>query len=129
MNPRHEKYCQNLILGMSQTDAYLKAGYKDTPHTRNRASKLSTINHIVVRIEELREKTAEKFEITKDKLLAELAKTAISKVEDKVRHSDKLKATEIINKMCGYNEPEKVDLTGKSIEKIGDAIQKIAKSK
>ena len=42
---------------------------------------------------------------------------------------DKLKAVEIINKMCGWNEPEKVDIMGKSIEKIGEAIQRIAKSK
>ena len=163
-NVKHEKFCQNIAKAMNQSESYTEAGYKDTKNTRQRASKLTTINYISERIDELREKNQALLGIEKKEILnklkdmlsanlvemtdAELQKLpkeiqlCINKIEtttswvDKVLYKthkiwilDKLKAIEIINKMCGWNEPEKVDIMGKSIEKIGEAIQRIAKSK
>ena len=113
-NVRHEKFCQNLNLPtpreMDQTKAYVEAGYKDTKNARIYASELLTIPNVIERNKELQQENQQRVDITKDKLLLELAKDATAKIKDDVRRAEKHKAIEIINKMCGYNDPEVVDI-------------------
>ncbi len=53
-NPKHEVFCQMVADGMTQTDAYIMAGYADTKSTRFLASRLATNEHIKTRIAEIR---------------------------------------------------------------------------
>ena len=120
-NTRHEKFCQSIVMGMSQKDSYIKAGYKARDNSAEaHSARLVRNGKVSKRIDEIQEKTAKKFEITKDKLLAELAKDATAKIKDKVRRAEKHKAIEIINKMCGYNEAEVIKNTG-----IGEILKSI----
>ena len=60
-NKRHEKFCQNIAKGLSQTEAYEKAGYKSKGKTAgNHASRLVENGSIKSRIAELSEKVESK---------------------------------------------------------------------
>ena len=75
-NARHELFCQNMAKGMSQQDAYKKAGYRGG---RNDACNLGTKPHIKERLAELMRRNVEKqdavVEITSQRLL-EMAEEA-----------------------------------------------------
>lgn len=87
-NAKHERFAQNLAAGMSQADAYEDAGYK--PH-RGNASTLAQDQNILERVQELfdkrdyidakaTEKAIEKLAITKEAVLAELAKIGFADI-------------------------------------------------
>lgn len=76
-NIKHEMFCQNIIKGMNQTEAYKAAGYKCSDEiARRNASRLLTKVDISERMDELRRQIEEKFEISKNKILKELARIA-----------------------------------------------------
>lgn len=96
-NPRHEKFALLLAEGKSQLEAYTLAGFK--PH-RGNASKLASENIIVERVAELQQRVAaihqeateiairtvvDRYAITKEKVLDELARIAFSNMMDYVR--------------------------------------------
>jgi hypothetical protein len=60
-NARHERFAQELAKGKSQVDAYAAAGFKPN---RSHAARLVANGNISARIEELKEKAAEKAAIT-----------------------------------------------------------------
>lgn len=127
-NVRHEKYCQNISLGMSQTESYIKAGYIARGNSAEvLSSKLLRNVKVANRIEELRQETQKEFKLTKNNILDKLKDVIISKSTDTPRTPDKLKAIEVVNKMCGFNEPDKLDVAVQSIKEIEDKIRKIAK--
>lgn len=91
-NSKHERFAQNLAAGMSQADAYEDAGYK--PH-RGNASTLAQDKNILERVQELfdkrdyidakaTEKAIEKLAITKEAVLAELAKIGFADIRKAV---------------------------------------------
>lgn len=59
-NSRHELFCQNVASGMSLTEAYREAGYKNN---RQAASRLLSNVDVDARIQEIRENAASKAEI------------------------------------------------------------------
>jgi hypothetical protein len=60
-NPKHEAFCQARALGKSQEQAYVQAGYKPDSGA---AARLSGNVSVQVRLMELQEGRAEKFEVT-----------------------------------------------------------------
>ncbi len=58
-NPKHEAFAQGLAKGLSASDAYVGAGYKES---RSAASRLSANVNIAARVAELVSKGAEKAE-------------------------------------------------------------------
>lgn len=67
-NARHEAFAQALAKGMTATDAYSAAGYKGD---RTAASRLSTKVNISCRVDQIKNRVAEKAEWTAaDRLLA-----------------------------------------------------------
>lgn len=53
-NQKHEKFCQNIVSGLNQTDAYMQANYKATGETaRSNASRLLTNANVLKRVAEL----------------------------------------------------------------------------
>ena len=68
-NERHERYCQGIQAGQSSTDAHENAGYK---RCRQHANRLARQPHIIARIAELRQNTAERNEVTQDSVVAML---------------------------------------------------------
>jgi phage terminase small subunit len=82
VNTRHELFCQNLAKGMSDTDAYERAGYV---RDDGNACHLSQKPHIRARVQELMEKAGKRAEITAARVLQEMAKLAFYNPADYIK--------------------------------------------
>ena len=72
-NTRHEAFCQALAKGMSQTAAYLEAGYECTEAAAAvAATRLLKHTKVALRVSELQENSAEEAVITAADLSAQL---------------------------------------------------------
>ena len=100
-NARHELFAQNLANGMSQQDAYTKAGYKGN---RFNASDLATKSHIKERVAELQTRNVTKAdeitEITTARLLA-MAEEARLKAMELGQPASAVTAITAIAKLSG----------------------------
>ena len=105
-NPRHEKFAAAVALGVSQAEAYRKAGFRGD---RRAASKLAEKDDISRRIAELRKEASDQCDIDRKKFSARLADCFNGKVALRL---DQLKAGEMLAKACGWNEPEKIEVSG-----------------
>jgi phage terminase small subunit len=75
-------FCQNLAKGMSDTDAYERAGYV---RDDGNACHLSQKPHIRARVQELMEKAGKRAEITAARVLQEMAKLAFYNPADYIK--------------------------------------------
>jgi phage terminase small subunit len=105
-NVRHEKFAQAMAKGLTLEAAHREAGY--SAH-RGTAVKLAKSAHISARIEQLREKAEEKLEYRREDFVRDL--------RDRFRSLDKkhpvtAKYGEMLAKAQGWNEAEKVELSG-----------------
>lgn len=103
-NSRHEKFAQLLANGKSATDAYAEAGYEGD---RTAASRLSSNVNISQRVDEIKNKVAEKAEWSAAERLS-----ALKTIYDTAASSDPRVAISAIaeaNKMQGSYAPSKVD--------------------
>jgi len=98
---KREKFAQIIALGnKNQTEAAKEAGYKDNKAIRVNASRLLTFDNVKARIEYLRARLAEKWEITKDKVIA-LIDEAEQIARDKGDAANILRAAEMKGKTIG----------------------------
>lgn len=68
-NARHEAFAQGLAKGLSASEAYIKAGYRDS---RSSASRLSTNANIVARVTELQQMAAQGVVVDRQWVIAKL---------------------------------------------------------
>ena len=119
-NPRHEKFAQLVASGIAANAAFTQAGYKGPQNS----PRLSRNELVAKRIEELQarnERKAEMAALTRDelvKILTEIVHAARNRLLE-TRTADGLKAAEMLAKMCGWNEPERVNV--QSVEVKVDA--------
>lgn len=78
LSAQQERFCRNIAEGMSQTDAYINAGYTDSPAARVGASKLLTKANILNRVAELQEKAVEKTALTVSHFAERLERLAVA---------------------------------------------------
>ena len=72
-NVRREKFAQGLAEGLSGAEAYRRAGYRGKGHSAEAASSQILRNlEVQQRVADLRGRTAERAEITRDTIIAEL---------------------------------------------------------
>jgi phage terminase small subunit len=118
--PKWERFAQLVASGMTAQAAFTQAGYpcpQNAPRLRNNAL-------VAKRIEELQarnERTAEMAAMTRDELvgiLTEIVHATRARLSE-ARPGDGLKAAEMLAKMCGWNEPERVNV--QSVEVRVDA--------
>jgi hypothetical protein len=96
---------------MNGTQAYLSAYPNATLRTAQENSfKLLNNTEIKARIEEVRQKTSETLQISKESLIKDLIKIRDMCAEDPKFAHNSIKAVEVINKMLGYNAPIKADV-------------------
>lgn len=107
---RHEKFARAYILDLNATNAAISAGYSEKTARQAGARLLSLVN-IKARIAELQKKTADKLEITAERVLRELALLGYSNMQDYVNVNSDGQAD--------------VDLTGLSRDQFA-AIQEIS---
>lgn len=128
-NARHEKFAQEVAAGAHYGDAYQRAGYKAKPGPSAKAgSRLAKSKQVKARVAELRKSLGDKSEMSREELrryLVEVLRTPIGEINirhrlcqfyrstdeaTEVRMPDKLKAAAELIKLCGWAEPEKVQL-------------------
>jgi hypothetical protein len=112
-NIRHEKFCLLYVICGNASRAYREAGYPSKNPDVN-ASRLLVNAGIQARITELKPK----IELTNDPkprnregLIEWLEDLMNRPADEPVKWSDKLRAAEIIARVCGYNAVDRVELS------------------
>ena len=131
---KQERFCQYYINCMNATEAAIKAGYSKKTANRIAAENLSKLD-IINRLKELQKPLSDELNITRERIARNILKIAepVEKVIDvengvfPTKDADVLKANELLAKMFGFNEPEKLDLTSKG-ESIKQAPQIIVQN-
>ena len=80
-NPKHEKFCQGLVLGKTQTRAYIDAGY-EPQEARCNASRLKSNESIKHRIEWLYYEQSLINEATHHRIIEEYRRIAFANITD-----------------------------------------------
>jgi phage terminase small subunit len=110
LTPKQERFVQEYLIDLNATQAAIRAGY-----AKNRADQTGYENlrkpEIQKRIQALKEKTANKLEITVECVLQERANIAFAKTKHLydgviVRASDKNKALDALDKYLGLYEKD-----------------------
>ena len=126
-NPKHEKFAQLVVGGMSACQAYMEITGCSVNSGQKNAWRLRENDGVVTRIAELQARNEQKAEMSRAeavKYLAEvirskpseadeennLCELAITKQGPVAVFPSKLGAVSQLAKMCGWNEPEKVEL-------------------
>jgi hypothetical protein len=128
-NPKHEKFAQLLASGMMASAAYTEVGLKGAQN----APRLRNNELVAKRIEELQARNERKAEMaapTRDELIAiltEIVQAARTRLSE-ARPSDGLKAAEMLAKMCGWNEPERVNVQSVEVKVDAALIEQLRAS-
>lgn len=110
LSAKHKSFCDEYLAnGMNATQAY-KSVYKTNDKVAG-ASGARLLENAKVKeyLQEQGQKTAERLNITKEGLLADLEN--IKNRNMGIRDSISIKAIEVINKMSGFDAPIKQDIT------------------
>ena len=106
LNARQLLFCEHLLKGDSQAEAYRRAGYKSNAPERE-ASDLMKSPKVSAYLREKREKLEEVGDFTRADAIQVLKQVAQTDESGSARVSAVAQAA----KMLGWNEPEKVDGT------------------
>ena len=126
-NPKHERFAQLVATGMTAQAAFTQAGYpspQNAPRLRNNAL-------VAKRIEELQarnERKAEMAAMTRDELigiLIDIVHASRARLSE-ARTTDGLKAAEMLAKMCGWNEPERVNVQSVEVKVDAALIEQLS---
>ena len=117
LNPRRDKFAQNLVAGMCPEAAYAAAGYK--PHRQN-AHRMMTDDDIRARVEELRAPVVREVRWDNQNRLEMLLDIALAAQKDK-DYRAVIAAVAEANKMEGIYKPAPKDKDGDS---LADALAK-----
>jgi len=110
---KQETFCQSIVEGMNQSDAYREAystENKAVKTVHEAASRLMTNPKVVARVAALRAPAVERVQKSYEKWLAEVegvAFTPNSAIEE-IKASDKLKGLELFGKATGYYQDKVV---------------------
>lgn len=122
LTPKQEKFCQGIVSGLNQSDAYRAAysceGMLDAT-INNEAYKMIQSPDISTRIEQLRLPIAERIGMGLETYLTQLMEMRDRAKDD----TPAIKAHELIGKCLGYYV-NKTELTGKDGAPVGIKIEK-----
>jgi hypothetical protein len=108
--PRQEKFARAVASGLPLGKAAKKAGYKEN---RKSAQITSKNLDIIGRVTELREKAEDAMECSRINFIRTIHSRFINEA-----HRDAAKYGEMLAKAQGWNEPDKVEVSGLDIEVI-----------
>lgn len=74
-NPKHEMFCQEYMIDLNQTQAYIRAGYSPR-EAESAAARLSANVKVRARINELKAERSVRTGVTADRVVRELARIA-----------------------------------------------------
>lgn len=125
LTPKQEKFCQNIVSGLNQSDAYRGAYNVENMSditVNNEAYKMVNTPDIAARIEQLRLPIAERIGMGLESYLKEMIKLKEDAQVDN-DHSPAIKAHELVGKCLGYYV-NKTELTGKDGAPVCIKIEK-----
>jgi Terminase small subunit len=134
-NIRHERFCFLYHILGNASMAYREAGF----HSKNpdvNAAQLIVKHSIKARIAEIKANYGPKKVKSRDDVLQWLSDLMDRPADEPIKWGDKLRAGEIFVRMCGYNEPETINigvanslttyLTELRSQRIGDGMFTVA---
>lgn len=108
LNIRQDRFCENVVSGMSNAEAYVKAGFKvSRADAAKHAARLMKNDGVKARIAELRKPQTRKVLLSKDRkreLLRDIAEN------DKAPVLARLRSIEIDAKLAGHFEPDRTEI-------------------
>lgn len=120
LKEKKERFCIEYSTCFNATESAIKAGYSKKT-ARSIGQRLLTNVDIQNRLKELQKPIADQLNITRERIARNILK--IAEPDNKVidpengvfptKESDILKANELLAKMFGFNEPDKIDMTSK----------------
>lgn len=116
MNVRHEKFIEEyLINGFNGRQAYIKVyGTSDTIAEIS-ASRLLRNVKVKEILQAKKKELSDKYMITKQEIIEDLIRIKDLCKDEPKSAGQAIKALEVINKMLGLNEPDKVESTSRII--------------
>ena len=111
LTPKQELFIEiYLANGYNGTQAYLQA-YPDSSYDAARSSAPDLLANPCIKnlIEKGREATIKKVQITKEELVQDLIDIKNSTKTDPKQKHNSIKAVEVISKMLGMNEPDRIE--------------------
>lgn len=115
LTPKQERFCQEYVIDCNATQAAVRAGYSEKGANSKGAQLLANIS-ISSRIRQLQMETAKKINITREWITNELIE--IQSGSKTTYPPSSLKALEMLAKMYGLNEPEKIEISGELNQNI-----------
>jgi phage terminase small subunit len=108
LNDRQQRFVNEYLIDLNATAAAKRAGYSEkTAHSQG--PRLLENVEIQAELRKAQQKTINKLEITREDIVNDLIKIKEDNIDEWPPHA--LKALEMLNKMLGYNEPEKSEVT------------------
>ena len=108
LSEKQQLFVNEYLIDFNATKAAIRAGYSEKTAYSQGPRLLENVE-IQKAIEEAREKTIAKLQITREDVLKDLIFIKEQNIIDWPPHA--LKALEMINKMLGFNETEKQEVT------------------
>lgn len=108
LTPKQERFVKEYLIDLNATQAAIRAGYSENTAYSQGPRLLENVG-VKEAIEKGKQKTFKKLEITRENIIRDLVKIKEDNIEDFPPHA--LKALEMLNKMLGFNEPDKIDHT------------------
>lgn len=100
LSEQQEKFCRNIVEGMSQTDAYEAAGYKgDRKSLKDNASRLIANDSVMSRIAQLRKGAEKRSALTAKALADRLDRLAIASEKAALSEADEFVSKEAADVM------------------------------
>ena len=115
LTPKQERFCQEYVIDCNATQAAVRAGYSEKGAEVQGSNLLRNIK-VGARIRELQVEGAKKINITREWITKELIE--IQSGAKTTYPPSSLKALEMLAKMYGLNEPEKIDISGELNQNI-----------
>ena len=104
-NVRHERFAQSVSSGLAAAKAYRKAGYREASAKHN-ATRLRENEVVADRITEIQLENHRKSEMSRQELIDMLV--GFVRNEQLCVWPHRVKSAELLAKMCGWTEPERV---------------------
>ena len=117
VTPKQEAFLDGLMKGKSQRQAYLdaypeRAGWKKESLDISASRLLNDNAKVALRYQELQEEARAAAAISRDTIISELREIGFADIDlDRVSVKDKIKALELLVKILGYEQAQKVDMT------------------
>lgn len=110
LTDKQRKFIDEYLIDLNASAAYIRAGYSEK-FANTHGSKMLQNATIKAEVDRRKAEASKIAGVTRDEIIADL-----KSIKDAFKGYDKypphaLKAIEILNKMLGFNEPEKIDHT------------------